>query len=59
MSENEIRTYTLEKHLTKDIHDNHVNGSLVPVWRNWDKTIKIAPEMVYACLLYTSPSPRD
>ena len=47
MSENEIRTYTLEKHLTKDIHDNHVNGSLVPVWRNWDKTIKITPEMVY------------
>ena len=47
MSENEIRTYTLEKHLTKDIHDNHVNGSLVPVWGNWDKTIKIAPEMVY------------
>ena len=47
MVENEIRTYTLEKHITKDIHDDHVNGALIPVWRNWDKTIKINPEMVY------------
>ena len=47
MEENEIKTYTLEKHVTKDIHDKHVNGTLVPVWRNWDKTIKVAPEMVY------------
>ena len=45
MVENEIRTYTLEKHITKDIHDDHVNGALIPVWRNWDKTIKINPEM--------------
>ena len=43
----ENRTYTLEKHITKDIHDDHVNGALIPVWRNWDKTIKINPEMVY------------
>ena len=37
----------LEKHQTKDIHDGHVNGSLIPVWRNWDKTISVQPEMVY------------
>ena len=47
MEENEIKTYTLEKHVTKDIHDKHVNGTLVPVWRNWDKIIKVIPEMVY------------
>ena len=47
MVENEIRIYTLEKHVTKDIHDAHTNGTLIPIWRNWDKTIKINPEMVY------------
>ena len=47
MEENEIKTYTLEKHVTKDIHDKDVNGTLVPVWRNWDKIIKVIPEMVY------------
>ena len=47
MSENEIKSHPLEKHQTKDIHDGHVNGSLIPVWRNWDKTISVQPEMVY------------
>ena len=47
LSENEIKWHTLEKHQTKDIHDGHVNGSLIPVWRNWDKTISVQPEMVY------------
>ena len=47
MSENGIKSYPLEKHQTKDIHDGHVNGSLIPVWRNWDKTISVQPEMVY------------
>ena len=45
--EDEIKWYTLEKHQTKDIHDGHVNGSLIPVWRNWDTTISVQPEMVY------------
>ena len=43
----EIKITKLEKHVTKDIHDNHVNGSLIPVWRDWDKTITIPPKMVY------------
>ena len=47
MPENEIKWHTLEKHLTKDIHDGHVNGSLIPVWRNWDEIITVQPEMVY------------
>ena len=47
MTESEIKTYKLEKHQTKDIKDNHVNGWLIPVWRNWDKIISVQPEMVY------------
>jgi dTDP-4-dehydrorhamnose 3,5-epimerase len=47
LSENKIKSHPLEKHQTKDIHDGHVNGSLIPVWRNWDKTISVQPEMVY------------
>ena len=47
MSKSKIRTYKLEKHQTKDIKDNHVNGWLIPVWRNWDKIISVQPEMVY------------
>ena len=31
---------TLEKHPTKDTNDDHVNGSLTVVWRDWDKILK-------------------
>ena len=37
----------LEKHETKDIHDQHVNGSLTVVWRDWDKIIKNELKMIY------------
>ena len=37
----------LEKHETKDIHDNHVNGSLTVIWRDWDEIIKNHPKMIY------------
>jgi dTDP-4-dehydrorhamnose 3,5-epimerase len=43
----QIKTFSLEKHETKDIHDGHVNGSLIPVWRDWDNLVKIHPKMVY------------
>tara|TARA_B110000438_G_scaffold280431_1_gene305706 strand:- start:978 stop:1436 length:459 start_codon:yes stop_codon:yes gene_type:complete len=55
MTNSKIRTYKLEKHQTKDIKDNHVNGWLIPVWRDWDKTISVQPEMVYI----TSVNPRE
>lgn len=41
---NEIK---LELHETKDIHDQHINGSLTVVWRDWDKLIEHAPKMIY------------
>ena len=51
MLEDEIHWYKLEKHETKDIYDNHVNGFLIPVWRDWDKTITVKPEMVYVTII--------
>ena len=39
MSENNINKFNLELHPTKDIRDNHVNGSLTVIWRDWDKII--------------------
>ncbi len=37
----------LEKHETKSIVDDHVNGSLTVIWRDWDKILKHSPKMVY------------
>ena len=33
---------------TKDITDNHINGSLTVIWRDWDNILKNHPKMVYA-----------
>ena len=46
MKEDEI-TINLETHQTKDIQDEHVNGELTVVWRDWDKIIKNEPKMIY------------
>lgn len=37
----------LEKHVTKDIHDGHLNGDLTVIWRDWDKILKNSPKMIY------------
>ena len=47
MSENNINKFNLELHPTKDIQDNHVNGSLTVIWRDWDEIIKNHPKMIY------------
>ena len=47
MTNDTIRTIKLEKHNTKDVRDQHVNGSLVVVWRDWDQIISLDPKMVY------------
>lgn len=47
MSEDKINTVKLEVHQTKDIKDQHVNGSLTVIWRDWDNIIKNEPKMVY------------
>jgi len=42
-----IRSIPLEVHPTKDVLDNHVNGSLTVIWRDWDKIFPTEPKMVY------------
>lgn len=37
----------LEQHLTKDTLDEHVNGTLTVLWRDWDQIIQDPPKMVY------------
>ena len=44
---NDIKFSELEKHITKDIHDGHVNGSLTVIWRDWDNILQKHPKMVY------------
>jgi dTDP-4-dehydrorhamnose 3,5-epimerase len=45
--DNAYEIIKLEKHDTKDIHDQHQNGSLTVVWRDWDKILINDPKMVY------------
>ena len=39
--------HKLEKHETKDVIDNHINGSLTVIWRDYDKIIADYPKMIY------------
>ena len=39
--------FKLEKHPTRSIDDDHINGSLTVIWRDWDNILKNAPKMVY------------
>ena len=45
-----FRIIDLEKYETKDIHDQHVNGSLTVVWRDWDNIIPDEFKTVYITL---------
>ena len=47
MENDTIRSFNLEKHETRDILDNHVNGSLTVIWRDWDDILEVSPKMVY------------
>ena len=47
MNIDEIIVVPLDTYPTKDVKDNHLNGELTVIWRNWDKIIKVIPEMVY------------
>lgn len=42
-----VSVIKLEKHPTKDTKDQHVNGSLTVVWRDYDKIVENHPKMVY------------
>ena len=47
MDDEYFRVIDLEKYETKDINDQHVNGSLTVVWRDWDNIIKDEFKTVY------------
>ena len=36
MGTDSFKIFNLERHETKDIIDNHVNGELTVIWRDWD-----------------------
>ena len=46
MKENNF-SVNLETHDTQDINDNHVNGTLTVIFRDYDKIIENEPKMVY------------
>ena len=45
--ENQDYSIKLEAYETKDVTDDHVNGSLTVIWRDYDSIIKNNPRMVY------------
>ena len=47
MNDDKINSVKLEIHPTKDISDQHINGSLTVIWRDWDNIVKNGPKMVY------------
>jgi dTDP-4-dehydrorhamnose 3,5-epimerase len=47
MKNDTIRSIKLEKHETRDVKDQHVNGSLTVIWRDWDQILDVSPKMVY------------
>jgi len=47
MNNDTIRSIKLEKHPTKDVKDQHINGFLTIIWRDWDEILPIEPKMVY------------
>ena len=47
MENEDIQFIKLERYPTKDIKDQHVNGSLAMIFRDGDNIIKYLPKMVY------------
>jgi len=52
MTNKDFLVIKLEKYSTKDIIDDHVNGSLTVIWRDWDKIIPFEPKMVYVSSVF-------
>ena len=54
MNNKEFSSIELETHETKDVLDNHINGELTIIWRDWDEIIN-QPQMIYL----NSVNPRE
>ena len=55
LNSNEIIGIPLESFPTKDIDDQHINGKLTVIWRDWDKILPGEPKMIYV----SSVSPNE
>ena len=44
---NSFQIFDLERHDTTDVADQHVNGYLTVIWRDWDDHNLKSPKMVY------------
>ena len=42
-----FQIFDLERHDTRDVDDQHVNGNLTVIWRDWDDHHLKSPKMVY------------
>ncbi len=47
MVKDDITGIPLETFPTKNVVDDHVNGKLTVIWRDWDNILKSNPKMVY------------
>ena len=47
MENESIKSMKLEVHETKDVNDQHVNGKLTVIWRDWDDFLESDPKMMY------------
>lgn len=48
-----IQSKHLEKHQTKNIDDQSINGSLTVIWRDWDSKFPIDPKMIYTTSVFS------
>ena len=53
MVKDDITGIPLETFPTKNVGDDHINGKLTVIWRNWDNILKFDPKMVYVS--YVNP----
>ena len=47
MKNKPTKSMKLEVHETKDVNDQHVNGKLTVIWRDWDNFLESDPKMMY------------
>jgi len=52
MINDKIQSFELETHDTKDLFDQHTNGILRVVWRDWDDKLGLDPKMIYISSIF-------
>ena len=52
MVDDKAQSYELETYNTKDIFDQHTNGSLTIIWRDWNDKLGLEPKMLYTTSIF-------